>query len=349
MLEEIISDSSLLIGKNVNDLDEFKDIIKRIIPIYKIKYPRCIETNAPILIKLINDFYYLDSLKLIDLLILLYYFPNKDDILPLLNENIIFKYKSIIHKDTMIKTIIMTGTLNLLKWKKHVFTRLELVWILYNAPKEKIQYLFNSEECNRLFTDVYIHEMIQFKNYFPFSRNYSLPELKNYNQCLLNVDKLMSYELNNDINVVNDIFDDGMSYINPGDRSIKKVHFTLFKYACYNDNLEFAILLWKHIHDKVDEFDLNQLFRTVCEYENIDIVKWMFYNKIGIEIDFNDLFIKLCEREQLTIPKWIWKQYLKSNIDIDISFKKLFSAVEISSETEKWLLKICFENGFIIE
>ena len=93
-----------------DDIPKYKDVILRVYELYQNGYFEI--TDHTYFIQLVNDLHYMHSLKEQDLLIILYFYSDRHNILNLLNDDIILEYK-VIDEHFKLKNKICTHLLKL--------------------------------------------------------------------------------------------------------------------------------------------------------------------------------------------------------------------------------------------
>ena len=155
MIDRLINDSIFLRSIKDDDFEELipeklnslfdntthKDCINRIYQLYEGKYPE-------ISIQMIKDLHCIGSVKLMDILVLLYFSKNKDDIINELNPDVLLVYKIIkvnpgLLNCQLIPTIIRFGLLDLLKAQNHELSESNLLDACLYGHLEIVEYIFS--------------------------------------------------------------------------------------------------------------------------------------------------------------------------------------------------------------
>jgi len=118
-----------------------------------------------------------------------------------------------------------------------------------------------------------------------------------------------------------------------------KDYFDAFKYACYNDHLEIA----KILYNEDDNLDINyishneHIFEGVCRCGNLEIAKWLHSFGDKINIDYKEAFKSAGKSGEIEIIKWVYS--LNNNYDIhDISYTIFHEALLYGDlDIAKWI------------
>ena len=140
-----------------------KNIISKIAPMYEGIYPIFEEMVPRDIVNFINGVHHLQTSKEMDILLLLYFYPGKNDILPFLSEDFEFELKEIDNEEfkNLKDALISYERLDLLKFKNYTFNRrefrdslsrsVEIIQYVWDNRNEEIDIHANND---RLFADV---------------------------------------------------------------------------------------------------------------------------------------------------------------------------------------------------
>ena len=358
--EEFENISLIELNNKFNSVEDPKltNIIQRVSIIYRGVYPETSFKNEGLYIRLINDFHYLGSPKIRELLILLHYSNELSvgKILSPLKDDIKKEYQSIIFENNFKNTIISLSLTDLLKSKKNVFENFDLE-ISLKSNVETFKYIYenivdkddiniselfssacekgNFEIAQYLFENASVD--IHYKEDDPFTDACSSGNLKLV-QWLLSLQKEYG-EI--DIHVYNDY---------------------AFKQACYSGNLELVKWLWNYglqlerrggrriDHLSINENDGIAAFTETFTKGNTKLIQFIWdLGGINIHDDNEHIFRLACSMGNLNIVKYVYNLSLLPGIgainihSIDQDGHGIFKSAFRKIEIVKWLYNLSCE------
>ena len=299
-----------------------KDIILRIYPIYEGIYPDLRNKKVDkfndyeLYNQLLEDLNFLGSSKEHDLLVLLYYFTDKNDIICLFNQRISSNYSLISNNVAMKKTIISDNLVDLLKsliieGRKFTFDSDDFIIACWNGCLEMAIYLYDNGGI--IWTK------------------------KNINHAFFSACCSGNLEL---VKLVRNLFtfkilqEDGLRFL---------------LNSCNSGNIKLVDYVWKLLcKDGVAKFAIHcnheSVFKDACWKGNFKLAKYLLnasledgIGKIDIHIDREQPFRLACESENLILCKWLWEiSLIDSPIKYPIKYRKIDES-KLSEEVKTWL------------
>ena len=154
---------------------------------------------------------------------------------------------------------------------------------------------------------------------------------------------------NNDLQKAKEIYDPKIININTitYDTHTSNIQgpYNIFECMCIKNNLE--IIKW-FIELNIDPVHYNNGFISACQYNNIEIVKYLFDNKKEINLDFQASFIVCCYQGHFELLKWL---YTNTKIDIHVNNETpfLYAITEGHFDIAQWLYHTSIANEKIID
>jgi hypothetical protein len=154
---------------------------------------------------------------------------------------------------------------------------------------------------------------------------------------------------NNDLQKAKEIYDPKIININTitYDTHTSNIQgpYNIFECMCIKNNLK--IIKW-FIELGIHSIYYNNGFISACQYNNIEIVKYLFDNKKEINLDFQASFIVCCYQGHFELLKWL---YTNTKIDLHVNNETpfLYAITEGHFEIAQWLYHTSIANKKIID
>jgi len=111
--------------------------------------------------------------------------------------------------------------------------------------------------------------------------------------------------------------------------------YSLFECMCIKNHINFVKWFFKI---GVLDIHYNNGFISACQYNNFEIVKFLYENKNSINLDFHPAFVVSCHLGHIDLVKWL---YTNTNNCINIHFDNetpfLYAIEEGHFELAQWL------------
>ena len=122
--------------------------------------------------------------------------------------------------------------------------------------------------------------------------------------------------------------------------------YSLFECMCIKNHLDFV--KW-FIELGVDDIHYNDGFISACQYNNFEIVEYLYDNRNEIKLDYEASFVVSCHLGHIELVKWL---YSNQHEQIDIHSRNetpfLYAIEQSHFELCKWLYYISIPHDKII-
>ena len=123
--------------------------------------------------------------------------------------------------------------------------------------------------------------------------------------------------------------------------------YSLFECMCILDKIE--VIKW-FVEIGTEDEHYNNGFISACQYNNIEIVEYLFENKKEIKIDYNASFVVGCHLGHFKLVQWLYN-IIPNEIDIHLEGESpfLYAISSNNFEVAKWLYYISIPADKLID
>lgn len=164
------------------------------------------------------------------------------------------------------------------------------------------------------------------------------------------INKLINHCINDELDKVIEIYNKITININDikYDIEVSDIQgpYSLFECVCIKNKLN--IVKWLH-EIGVSKDNYNDGFISACQYNNIELAKWLFENNNNLDIQTP--FLICCYEGNIEIIKWLYllenSNYLIPKIDIHYDNEKpfIYAISQQHFEIAKWLYNTSIDEG----
>jgi ankyrin repeat protein len=123
--------------------------------------------------------------------------------------------------------------------------------------------------------------------------------------------------------------------------------YSLFECMCIKNHLDFV--KW-FIELGTENKHYNDGFISACQYNNFEIVEYLYNNRKEIKLDYQVSFLVSCHLGHIELVKWLYSnQYEQIDIHYDNETPFLYAIEQNHFELCKWLYHISIVNDILID